>query len=68
MKEQTEFRRYLVNVDSDSTSQRFTDCLIIGSGIAGSFAALRLAEKHPEAKAILIDVEPISIPKKYFIF
>lgn len=32
------------------------DISIIGSGIAGSFAALRIAEKHPQANAILIDV------------
>jgi len=44
MKEQTEFRRYLVNVDSDSTSQRFTDCLVIGAGIAGLRAAIEVSE------------------------
>ncbi|MBN1796460.1 MAG: L-aspartate oxidase [Sedimentisphaerales bacterium] len=43
MKEQTEFRRYLANVDSDSTSQRFTDCLVIGAGIAGLRAAIEAA-------------------------
>lgn len=44
MKEQTELRRYLVNIDSDSTSQRFTDCLVIGSGIAGLRAAIEVAQ------------------------
>ena len=32
------------------------DVGIIGAGVAGSFAALRLAEKYPKTKAILIDV------------
>jgi uncharacterized FAD-dependent dehydrogenase len=32
------------------------DVGIIGAGIAGSFATLRIAEKHPQAKTILIDV------------
>ena len=32
------------------------DISIVGSGIAGSFAALRLAERYPDVKAILIDV------------
>ncbi len=32
------------------------DISIIGSGIAGSFAALRLAERNPDVRAVLIDV------------
>ena len=35
-----EFRRYLVNIDSISTHQLFTDCLIVGAGIAGLRAAI----------------------------
>ncbi len=38
-------RQYLINVDSDSVSQRFTDCLVIGAGIAGLRAAIEAA-KH----------------------
>ena len=41
---QQEFRRYLVNVDSISTHQLFTDCLVIGAGIAGLRAAIEVAE------------------------
>jgi L-aspartate oxidase len=41
---QPEFRRYLVNVDSTSTHQLFTDCLVIGAGIAGLRAAIEAAE------------------------
>jgi L-aspartate oxidase len=41
---QTELRRYLVPVDTVSTQQLFTDCLVIGSGIAGLRAALEAAE------------------------
>jgi len=38
-----EFRRYLVNIDSLTAHQLFTDCLVIGSGIAGLRAALEAA-------------------------
>ncbi len=41
---QLEFRRYLVNIDSLSTHQLFTDCLVIGAGIAGLRAAIEAAE------------------------
>jgi L-aspartate oxidase len=37
-------RRYLVNIDSISTHQLFTDCLMIGAGIAGLRAAIEAAE------------------------
>ncbi len=40
---QPEFRRYLVPIDSLSTQQFFTDCLVIGSGIAGLRAAIEAA-------------------------
>lgn len=39
-----EFRRYLVNIDSISTHQLFTDCLVIGAGIAGLNAAIEAAQ------------------------
>ncbi|MHC4745122.1 MAG: L-aspartate oxidase [Planctomycetota bacterium] len=38
-------RRYLIDVDSVSTNQLFTDCLVIGAGIAGLRAAIEAAEK-----------------------
>ncbi|MHC4912658.1 MAG: L-aspartate oxidase [Planctomycetota bacterium] len=41
---QSEFRRYLVNVESTSTHQLFADCLVIGAGIAGLRAAIEAAE------------------------
>ena len=44
MAEKQEFRRYLVDIDSISSSQLFTDCLVIGTGIAGLRAALAAAE------------------------
>jgi len=43
MTDQLEFRRYLVDVDSISTQQLFTDCLVIGAGIAGLRAAIEAA-------------------------
>jgi L-aspartate oxidase len=38
-----EFKRYLVNIDSNSTRQLFTDCLVVGAGIAGLRAAIEAA-------------------------
>ena len=46
MAEKSEFRRFLVNVDSISAHQFFTDCLVVGSGIAGLRAALEAAERR----------------------
>ena len=40
---QTEDRRYLVPIDTASTQQLFTDCLVIGAGIAGLRAAIEAA-------------------------
>jgi L-aspartate oxidase len=37
-------RRYLVDIDSVSTSQLFADCVIVGAGLAGLRAALEAAD------------------------
>ena len=47
-----EFRRYLVNIDSISTHQLFTDCLVVGAGIAGLRAAIEVAEHCNEVKVL----------------
>jgi L-aspartate oxidase len=39
-----EVRQYLVNIDSISTQQLFTDCLVVGAGVAGLRAAIEAAE------------------------
>jgi L-aspartate oxidase len=39
-------RRYLINIDSISTSQLFADCVIVGAGIAGLRAALEAADRR----------------------
>jgi len=39
-------RRYLVNIDSISTSQLFADCVIVGAGIAGLRAAIEAADRR----------------------
>ncbi len=44
MTDPSELRRYLVNIDSISMHQLFTDCLVIGAGIAGLRAAIEAAE------------------------
>jgi L-aspartate oxidase len=41
--EQPDYRRYLVPIDTASTQQLFTDCLVIGAGIAGLRAAIEAA-------------------------
>ncbi len=41
-----ESRRYLVDIDTISMNQLFTDCLIIGGGIAGLRAAIEAAERR----------------------
>ena len=44
MTAQLEPRRYLINIDTISARQLFTDCLVIGAGIAGLRAAIKAAE------------------------
>ncbi len=44
MPDKTKLRRYLTNIDSASAQQLFTDCLVIGSGIAGLRAAIEAAQ------------------------
>jgi L-aspartate oxidase len=48
---QSEARRYLVNIDAISTHQLFTDCLVIGAGIAGLRAAI---EASKDCNVILV--------------
>jgi len=43
MTQSLDFRRYLVDIDSVSTHQQSTDCLVIGAGIAGLRAAIEAA-------------------------
>ncbi len=39
-------RRYLVDIDSISTNQLFTECLVVGAGIAGLRAAMEAAKSR----------------------
>lgn len=43
---QAEYRRYLVPIDTVSTKQLFTDCLVIGAGIAGLRSAIEASENY----------------------
>jgi len=45
MKDQPDFRRYLVSFDASSLGQVFTETLIIGAGIGGLRAALQAAQQ-----------------------
>jgi len=44
LSKEIELRRYLVSIDTVSTQQTFTDCLVIGGGIAGLRAAIEAAQ------------------------
>jgi L-aspartate oxidase len=46
MTTQSEFRRYLVEIDSIPANQLLTDCLIVGAGIAGLRAAIEIARNR----------------------
>ncbi len=48
---QCDTRRYLVDIDSIATQQLFTDCLVIGSGIAGLRTAI---EASAHSNVILV--------------
>ena len=39
-------RRYLVNIDSISTNQLFTDCVVVGGGVAGLRAAIEASDQR----------------------
>src|SRR6056297_3926488 len=39
-----DYRRYLVEIDTSSTRQVFTDCLVIGGGVAGLRAAIEASD------------------------
>ena len=39
-------RRYLVDIDSISTNQLFSDCVVVGAGLAGLRAALAAADQR----------------------
>jgi L-aspartate oxidase len=47
-------RRYLVGFDTGSLPQIFTDCLIIGGGVAGLRAAMEVASNGPERRVTLV--------------
>ncbi len=58
MSVQSEFRRYLVNIDTIQTRQLFTDCLVIGAGIAGIATAYYLCTRYKKASVLLVDSRP----------
>jgi NADPH-dependent 2,4-dienoyl-CoA reductase/sulfur reductase-like enzyme len=40
----TQFNRYLIRMDTRSLGHLYTDCLVIGGGVAGMLAALQAAQ------------------------
>ncbi|HOI53957.1 MAG TPA: L-aspartate oxidase [Phycisphaerae bacterium] len=46
-------RRYLVGFDTSTLPQIFTDCLVIGGGVAGLRVALEVAEAGPDVRVTL---------------
>jgi L-aspartate oxidase len=57
-----ESRRYLAELDTQALGHLFTDCLIIGGGVAGLRAALELAPQH---KVIVLAKEGLSDSNTY---
>ncbi len=47
-------RRYLVGYDTRTLPQMFTDCLVIGGGIAGMRAALEVVKAGPDVRVLLV--------------
>lgn len=39
-------RRYLVNIDSNTTAQIYTDCVVVGAGVGGLRAAIEAAQRR----------------------
>ncbi|MBN2582931.1 MAG: FAD-binding protein, partial [Planctomycetes bacterium] len=46
-------RRYLVGFDTSTLPQIFTDCLVIGGGVAGLRTALEVADVGPDVRVTL---------------
>jgi len=57
MPDRAYLRRYLVPIDSNATQQLFTDCLVVGAGIAGLRAAIEAAEHSNVILACKGDLE-----------
>jgi L-aspartate oxidase len=47
-------RRYLVGFETSGLPQIFTDCLVIGGGVAGLRAALEIAEAPGEGRVLVV--------------
>jgi glycine/D-amino acid oxidase-like deaminating enzyme len=57
-----ELRRYLVPINTAASQQMFTDCLVIGSGIAGLRAAIEAASLGCEVMLVCKRILPTAIP------
>lgn len=61
-----DLRRYLVGFDTSSLPQIFTDCLVIGGGIAGLRAALEVADDGPERRVTIVTKDDLLESNSYY--
>jgi len=63
---QKHLRRYLVGFDTRSLPQIFTDCLVIGGGVAGLRAALEVAQNGGERRIALVTKSELLESNSYY--
>lgn len=59
-------RRYLVGFDTRTLPQMFTDCLVIGGGIAGMRAALEVVKAGPDVRVLLVTKSELFESNSYY--
>lgn len=66
MVQQRSLRRYLVGFDTATLPQIFTDCLVIGGGVAGLRAALQVAEAGSDVRVTLATKSELLESNSYY--
>ena len=64
--QQRDLRRYLVGFDTSSMPQIFTDCLVIGGGVAGLRAALEVAATGGDRRVTLVTKDDLLESNSYY--
>ena len=66
MVRQTHLRRYLVGFDTTALPQIFTDCLVIGGGVAGLRAALEVCSNGMDRRVLLTTQDELLASNSYY--